>query len=98
MAIRCGLMKAYLSFSIFMCKITKTPPSILLHPLDLISGDRIPQLAFFPGMDIPTEKKVIVFKYALRKIKENFDLLAMLNFTDVYLKKKENLNEIRPAK
>lgn len=92
------LMKVYLNFSIFMCKLTKTPPSILLHPLDLMSGDRIPQLAFFPGMDIPTEKKVIVFKYALRKIKENFDLLPMLNFADVYVKKKENLNKIVLAK
>jgi hypothetical protein len=91
------VMKAYLGFSLFLCKLTNTPPSILLHPLDLISGDKIPQLVFFPGMDIPTEKKVIVFKYALRKIKKNFDLLPMLNFADTYIKQKDNLKGIKPV-
>lgn len=32
------LMKMYLRFSIFMCKLTKTSPSYLLHPLDLIGS------------------------------------------------------------
>ena len=91
------LMKAYLSFAIFMFKIANRQPSYLLHPLDLISGDKIPQLAFFPGMNIATEKKVEVFKYVLRKIKSNFDLLPMLNFTDEYVKYNERLKEIKPA-
>jgi hypothetical protein len=51
------LMKAYLNFSLFLCKLTKTSPSVLLHPLDLISGDKVPQLSFFSGLDIKTEKK-----------------------------------------
>jgi predicted deacetylase len=80
-----GLMKLYLSFSLWMCKVTKTSPSILLHPLDLISGDRVPQLAFFPGMDITTEKKVKVFKYALQRIKKDFVILPMLKLADQYL-------------
>ena len=92
------LMKAYLSFSIFMFKLTNSQPSYLLHPLDLISGDKVPQLAFFPGMNIPTDKKVDVFKYVLRKIKANFDILPMLNFADEYVKQKENLKELKPAK
>ncbi|MEO8762875.1 MAG: polysaccharide deacetylase family protein, partial [Ginsengibacter sp.] len=33
------LMRMYLRFAIFMCKITKTQPSYLLHPLDLIGKD-----------------------------------------------------------
>jgi len=48
-------MKAYLRFSIFMCKLTRTSPSVLLHPLDIISGDKVPQLAYFPWMDISTQ-------------------------------------------
>lgn len=77
-----GLMKIYLSFSLWMCKITGTSPSILLHPLDLISGDKVPELSFFPGMDISTEKKVKVFKYALQRIKKDFEILPMLEFVD----------------
>jgi len=91
------LMKAYLGFSLFMCKLTKTSPSILLHPLDLISGDKVPQLAFFPGMNLPTKKKVDVFKYALNRIKIDFKILPMLNFADDLINKKTNLKEIQPG-
>lgn len=89
------LMKVYLSFAIFMLKMTNQQPSYLLHPLDIISGDRIPQLAFFPGMNISTEKKVDVFKYVLKKLKSNFDILPMLNFANEYMKMNDKLNEIK---
>ncbi len=84
------LMKAYLRASIFMCKITKTPPSYLLHPLDLIGGDDVPQLAFFPGMNIKSEKKLEVFKTAMQMLKKHYELLPMsafaAHFTDKNLK------------
>jgi peptidoglycan-N-acetylglucosamine deacetylase len=88
------LMRMYFSFAIFMFKLTNTPPSYLLHPLDLISGDKIPELAFFPGMTVPTEKKTKVFKYALGKLKSNFKLLPMLNFADEYVVQKGFPKEI----
>lgn len=91
-----SLMKAYLGFTIFMCKITKTAPSVLLHPLDLISGDKVPQLNFFPGMDIPTEKKVLVFNYALKRLQKDFDILPMLEFVERNKKLTKKLKEIRP--
>lgn len=75
------LMKLYLSFSIFMCRITKTPPSYLLHPLDLIGGDDVPQLSFFPGMNIKSEKKLEVFETAITKLKKHFDLMPMGEFS-----------------
>ena len=74
------LMKMYLRFSIFMCRLTKTPPSYLLHPLDLIGGDDVPQLSFFPGMNIKSEKKLEVFETAITMLKSNFDLQPMSKF------------------
>jgi len=88
-------MKTYLGFSLFLCKLTGTSPSVLLHPLDLISGDKIPQLAFFPGMDLPTEKKVAVFKYALKRLKKDFHVLPMLDFADQFQKNKVNIAEVK---
>ena len=76
------LMKLYLSVAIFLCKITRTKPSYLLHPLDLIGGDKIKSLAFFPGMNIATEQKVKVFRYTLKKLKHNFKVLPMLAFSN----------------
>lgn len=76
-----GLMKLYLKFSIWMCKITGTPPSYLLHPLDLMGADHVPSLAFFPGMNIKSEKKLQVFETAIRMLKKDFDLMPMGEFT-----------------
>jgi peptidoglycan-N-acetylglucosamine deacetylase len=71
------LMKAYLHFAIFLCKMTRTPVSFLLHPLDIIGGDKIKDLAFFPGMNVESDKKILVFKDVMRILKHNFDLVDM---------------------
>lgn len=76
------LMRIYLRFSIFMCKLTGTQPSYLLHPLDLIGKDHIPQLAFFPGMNTVSEKKLKIFEMTIRILKKNFELLPMSVFSN----------------
>ena len=85
------LMKVYLNFAIFMCKLTHTPPSFLLHPLDLIGGDDVPLLSFFPGMNIKSQKKLEVFVTAITILKKNFELLPMSAFSKNFT---TNLKEI----
>jgi peptidoglycan-N-acetylglucosamine deacetylase len=74
------LMKLYLRFALLMCWLTRTKPSFLLHPLDLIGGDQIKQLAFFPGMNISSDKKVKVFKIVIKSLKKRYNLLGMNEF------------------
>lgn len=76
-----GLMKLYLNTAISMCKITKTPPSYLLHPLDLIGMDHAPALRFFPGMQIKSSEKLAIFETAMKMMKKHFDLLPMEEFS-----------------
>ncbi len=76
------LMIIYLRFAIFMCKITRTEPSYLLHPLDLIGGDDVPELSFFPGMNIKSQQKLEIFETAIRILKKNFELVNMSQFSD----------------
>jgi hypothetical protein len=71
------LMKLYLNTAISLCKLTQTPVSFLLHPLDIIGGDKLNQLAFFPGMNINSERKVVVFKEVIRKIMKSYNLECM---------------------
>lgn len=71
------LMKLYLNSAIRMCKVTNTPISFLLHPLDLIGGDQITQLAFFPGMNVSSDKKVEVFKNVIKTISKNYEMVNM---------------------
>ena len=71
------LMKVYLNTAIKMCKITKTPISFLLHPLDLIGGDQITQLAFFPGMNVESDKKVEIFNEVINSLKKHYEFANM---------------------
>jgi hypothetical protein len=71
------LMKLYLNTAIRMCKVTRTPISFLLHPLDLIGGDQITELAFFPGMNVKSNKKVEVFKTVIKTLSGNYHLVNM---------------------
>jgi hypothetical protein len=72
-----GLMKAYLQTAVQLCKITNTEPSFLLHPLDLIGGDLIPELKSFPGMDLSSSYKTELFEIVMNTMTENFNLINM---------------------
>ncbi len=82
------LMKLYLASAIRLCKLTKTPVSFLLHPLDLIGGDQIKELAFFPGMNVSSKKKVYIFKNVIKSLQRNFELKEMsAHFSDLNINK-----------
>jgi len=61
--------RAYLRVALRTCRAARVEPSILLHPLDVLSGDEVPDLRFFPGMQIPTAVK-------LQRVGSYLDLLA----------------------
>ena len=82
-----GLMNVYLSFALLMCKLTKTPVSFLLHPLDVIGGDQIEQLSFFPGMNVSSDKKAKVFKAVMRRLGKSFALSNMSDYLSHEIKK-----------
>ncbi|MCB0582819.1 MAG: polysaccharide deacetylase family protein [Phaeodactylibacter sp.] len=89
-----ALMDLYLSLAIRMCQITGTQPSFLLHPLDLIGGDRAPRLKFFPGMHISSERKAEVFTGVMEKLGWHFQLAGMARHAAYFLQ--EGLSA-RPA-
>ena len=62
----------------------------MLHPLDIIGGDKTKELAFFPGMNIKSEKKVIVFREVIKILKKNYDLVDMNTHASAILKSKKN--------
>lgn len=46
------LAETYLRLAIWACRRRGEGPSMLLHPLDLLGGDDVAELEFFPGMDL----------------------------------------------
>ncbi len=75
-----GLMKFYLNTAIRMCRISNTPISFLLHPLDLIGGDQITELAFFPGMNVNSNKKVEIFKEVIQTLSARYNVVNMSKY------------------
>jgi hypothetical protein len=63
-----------------MCRITGTTPIFLLHPLDLLGKDQVPELEFFPGMNISSLKKSEIFNRVLNFLQKNYELITLNNF------------------
>jgi hypothetical protein len=53
-----GLARCYFRFALRLCQLTRTTPSLLLHPLDFLGCDDTQDLEFFPGMRVPSAKKL----------------------------------------
>jgi hypothetical protein len=68
---------AYLRGALAACRLGGTEPSFLLHPLDLIGGDIAPQLRFFPGMNVPSERKIALFRRVLGLLRDQFRVVDM---------------------
>jgi peptidoglycan-N-acetylglucosamine deacetylase len=67
----------YLRAALAACRLTHTPPSFILHPLDLVGGEQIPDLKFFPAMDRSSDRKLELFGRVLSIYQEKFTLVPM---------------------
>jgi hypothetical protein len=83
------LMSFYLNCAIYLCKMTGTAPSFLLHPLDLIGGDKLTALSFFPGMGLASEEKSRAFCKVIKTMARHFDLSDMSTHANFLLKTTE---------
>lgn len=71
------LAKAYFHLSLWLCRMTGTMPSLLLHPLDFMGREDVSTLAFFPGMDMPTAQKLDLMSYLVGAVTKNFRVVTM---------------------
>lgn len=76
--------KLYWRSALAACKAMGIGPSLLLHPLDLMSGEDVPELKFFPGMNMPTTRKIELFDEFLGIYAANFDVVNMRAHADAF--------------
>jgi len=76
------LARAYFGGALAACRAAGTAPSILLHPLDFLSGEDIGALSFFPGMSLPTERKLACVAACLDQFARAFDVRCMAEHAD----------------
>ena len=69
--------RTYWRSALRLCRLTGTEPSILIHPLDLLNGDDVPTLKFFPAMDMPLERKLSLLGEILDDLQSHYRVTTM---------------------
>ncbi len=71
----------YFRFALFALRLARVSPSILLHPLDFLTLEDSPRLAFFPAMRLDGRTKSEVMKKCLSLLARDFRVLPMGEYT-----------------
>ena len=71
--------KAYFRSALWLCKITGTVPSLLLHPPDFLGREDDSDMAFFPAMKMSRQQKSSIVRWALKLYGETFDVRCMID-------------------
>jgi hypothetical protein len=72
------IAKLYFRIAIAMCKLTGVQLSLLLHPLDFMGcDDNIPEMAFFPAMNLTVSRKLKFMRYVFKTLNANFTIVPM---------------------
>lgn len=72
-----GLAVRYFRAALALCRLTGSPPSVLLHPLDFLGADDMRDLAFFPGMTLTSGRKVEMLGHMLRLLSSQFRVVPL---------------------
>jgi len=75
--------KTYWKTAVEMCKMSGTELSLLLHPLDFLSGEDAPELKFFPAMNLPIEKKLEFLSDILETFTDKFEVVNMQKHAEI---------------
>jgi len=71
------LARAYWRVAVELCRLTNTPFSLLLHPLDFLSAKDSPEVGFFPGMSMPVDEKLQILGGILDTLGSRFEVVDM---------------------
>ena len=87
--------KTYWKTAVNMCKMTGTQLSLLLHPLDFLSGEDAPELKFFPAMKLPIEKKLEFLSDILEIFGKSFSITNMRQHAESVAKTNLNVSVLK---
>ncbi len=76
-AISPSIALSYFRNAIRFCRLTGTPVSLLLHPLDFLGADDLQDVSFFPGMGLPRESKLHTVSEVLRILSEKLSVVTL---------------------
>ncbi len=72
------IAKLYFRCAIALCKLTGVQLSLLLHPLDFMGhDDNIPEMSFFPAMNLPVSRKLKFMRYIFKTLNAQLTIVTM---------------------
>ena len=80
-----ALALAYFRAALGMCRLTDMPVSLLLHPTDFLGGDEVPEMAFFPGMQLRSNAKTALVREVLELMGASFEILPLADYARAQL-------------
>lgn len=80
------LAQSYFTAGLKMCKLARTGPTLLLHPLDFLGADDAPELQFFPGMDMSASTKIDRLGRFVDSLTSEFDIGPVRRYADAVQK------------
>ncbi len=72
-----ALARLYLGLATALCRLTRTEPSILMHPLDFLGSEDVADLSFFPGMTSDSTTKLSWMSGFFDHLERRFTLVPM---------------------
>jgi hypothetical protein len=84
-----ALSHFYFRLAIRMCQVTKTSPSLLLHPLDFLGGEDIKGLSFFPAMNLSRDKKIKLVDEIINKYQDCYTIIPLREQARILSHKKD---------
>lgn len=71
------LARLYWRTAVTMCRLRKVAPSLLLHPTDFLDSREVPSMDFFPGMRLPSVRKLELIRTVLTDLKAHWKPATM---------------------
>lgn len=72
-----ALARLYFRTAVRLCRMTGTPVSLLLHPLDFLGAEDVRELSFFPGMNLGAERKLALVSEVIEMLRQEFEVVPM---------------------
>lgn len=91
-----ALAVRYFQMALKLCRLTKTEPSLLLHPLDFLGADDTSDLSFFPAMRMQSARKLEVVGEVLRLLAKDFEVVNMREHARVVAARAASVPSVKP--
>jgi hypothetical protein len=72
-----SVAQRYFNTALALCEATGTAPSFLLHPLDFVGPREAEEVAFFPGMNVPLEEKLLLAEDVISRLADRYRLTTV---------------------